>query len=580
MSSMSSTDWLPLVAVALATLAASATDLWKFKVYNVLTIPTLLAGLVVSTWLGGWGGLASSLLGAGLGFGLLVVFFAAGGRWGGGRQAPDGGRGLARALPDLSGLRRLGPVRRALCRWSWCWPGRGSLGLAVELIAARRALLEPGLLEAAGLDDRGRGPAARPSTAAGAVRRDDLPRASSRRWRGGAATSTGSGRPMIATAAASTAPVGPRARSRGDPMNVRTMIVGVLAVVCGLSAMVLVQAIRKPPSGPVIEKVPVVFAAADIKPGETIQEAMLEVREIPKTEVPEDAILKVADAVDRAAMTQLDKGDLLREKKLAEKGAGRGMAALIKTGMRAFTIQTPSFSSSLAGFLLPGNKVDVLLTVNSSGGAEDESGGASTTTLLQNVEILAVHTTVNTPTANKIDPDQARSVTLLVTPEDASLLDLGQNKGTLHLSLRNLKDTGSIKPKPTTLADLQLPRTTKPKPAVAVEPPAPPPARRRSCRPSSSPGAGARARSSSAVRTLRGTAAGEDVLTIIRPDVAGRRSPAVRPRQAAAPGPARTRRRVGRAAPLRARRRPAESIGRDRLGEDDPATGSDRIKGI
>ena len=174
-------------------------------------------------------------------------------------------------------------------------------------------------------------------------------------------------------------------------------------------------------------------------------------------------------------MSQLDKGDMLREKKLAEKGAGRGMAALIKTGMRAFTIQTPSFSSSLAGFLLPGNRVDVLLTANTLGGSEEETGGASTTTLLQNVEILAVHTNVITPTANKIDPELARSVTLLVSPEDASLLDLGQNKGTLHLSLRNLKDTGSIKPKPTTLADLGMPRFVKPKPVV-VEPPAPAPA--------------------------------------------------------------------------------------------------------
>ena len=298
-------------------------------------------------------------------------------------------------------------------------------------------------------------------------------------------------------------------------MNVRTMVVGALAVVCGLSAVVLVQALRRPPSGPVIERVGVVFAAADVKPGETIQEAMIEVRDIPKSEVPEDAILKAADVIDRAAMTQLDRGDMLREKKLAEKGAGRGMAALIKTGMRAFTIQTPSFSSSLAGFLLPGNKVDVLLTATAAGGSEDETGGASTTTLLQNVEILAVHTTVNAPTANKIDPDQARSVTLLVTPEDASLLDLGQNKGTLHLSLRNLKDTGSIKPKPTTLADLQMPsRPVKPK-AVVVEtppPPAPEPLPAFDLAPMPET-----VEIKLAVRTLRGTAAGQDVVTMVRP---------------------------------------------------------------
>jgi pilus assembly protein CpaB len=298
-------------------------------------------------------------------------------------------------------------------------------------------------------------------------------------------------------------------------MNARSLVVGVLAVVCGLSAMVLVQALRKPPSGPVIEKVSVVFAAADVKPGETMQEAMLETREIPKAEAPEDAILKIADAIERAAMTQIDKGDLLREKKLAEKGAGRGMAALIKNGMRAFTIQTPSFSSSLAGFLLPGNKVDVLLTVNSAGSSDEDSGGPSTTTLLQNVEILAVHTTVNAPTSNKIDPDQARSVTLLVTPDDASLLDLGQNKGTLHLSLRNLKDIGTVKPKPITLADLQIPRLLKPKPAQ-IEPPAPPPAPEVLPAfefPSMPENEEVKIR----VRTLRGTNHSEDVLTIVRP---------------------------------------------------------------
>ena len=79
-------------------------------------------------------------------------------------------------------------------------------------------------------------------------------------------------------------------------MNIRTLIVGVLAVVCGLSAMFLVQAMRRPPIGPVIERVPVLFAIADIKPGESIDPSMVEVREIPKEEAPEDAIHKPSDA--------------------------------------------------------------------------------------------------------------------------------------------------------------------------------------------------------------------------------------------------------------------------------------------
>jgi Flp pilus assembly protein protease CpaA len=141
--SMSRTDLLPLVVVGLATLAASATDLWKFKVYNALTIPLLLAGLCVSTALGGWGGLASSLMGAGLGFGLLVVFYAVGGV----------GAGDVKLLTAVGAW--LGPyltfqifVAAALFQGLYAVilliSQYGLSGLAIELIAAKDRLLSPG----------------------------------------------------------------------------------------------------------------------------------------------------------------------------------------------------------------------------------------------------------------------------------------------------------------------------------------------------------------------------------------------------------------------------------------------------
>lgn len=65
-----------LVVVAVVAIVAATTDLWKFKVYNVLTLPALVAGVLVSPFNGG---LQASLLGAAVGFGLLVVFFAVGG---------------------------------------------------------------------------------------------------------------------------------------------------------------------------------------------------------------------------------------------------------------------------------------------------------------------------------------------------------------------------------------------------------------------------------------------------------------------------------------------------------------------
>ena len=76
---MPRTDLVLLIIVALAIIAASVTDIWKFKVYNALTFPLLFLGLLVSTYLGGWQGLESSVLGAGLGFLFLFFLFALGG---------------------------------------------------------------------------------------------------------------------------------------------------------------------------------------------------------------------------------------------------------------------------------------------------------------------------------------------------------------------------------------------------------------------------------------------------------------------------------------------------------------------
>jgi pilus assembly protein CpaB len=120
--------------------------------------------------------------------------------------------------------------------------------------------------------------------------------------------------------------------------------------------------------------------------------------------------------------------------------------------MRACTITT-NVSSSVAGFILPGNHVDVLLSM--TGDADKEAtGGATTTTLLQNVEILATDQNIEAPAAN-VAPN-LRSVTLLVTPDQAAKLQLGQTKGQLHLTLRNPGDADPATTRPATARDIQF----------------------------------------------------------------------------------------------------------------------------
>lgn len=266
-------------------------------------------------------------------------------------------------------------------------------------------------------------------------------------------------------------------------MRLRTVLIVVFAVVFGLAAAVGVYLVERPPQpeGPVIEMVPVLVAKMNVPRGHSLTADLIAQKKWPKDVVPEGALSEVQSAVDRTAIVPIASGEPLLDGKLAPRGAGRGLAAIIPPGMRAYTIQTPNIATGVAGFILPGNKVDVLLTVTNAS-FDDPTGGGSTVTLLQNVEILAVDQRITAPEENKMDPKELRSITLMVTPAGAAKLDLGQNKGTLHLALRNPEDQETGEVEPATLAGLRIggaeegggPHVVK-KPEPVVEAPLPPP---------------------------------------------------------------------------------------------------------
>jgi len=201
--------------------------------------------------------------------------------------------------------------------------------------------------------------------------------------------------------------------------------------------------------------VPVVVAAADIPRGKLLSAQDLALRDWPQELSPPGALSTVDAAVERVAVGQMVQGEPILEAKLAPKNAGRGLAALIPDGMRAYTIQTSRVASNVAGFILPGNKVDVLLNLKGTTRGEDRTGGGSTTTLLQAVEVLAVDQRLEAPEENKVDPKQQSSVTLLVTPDQAAKLDLGQNMGILTLSLRNPDDKAAAETEPATITQIR-----------------------------------------------------------------------------------------------------------------------------
>jgi pilus assembly protein CpaB len=311
-------------------------------------------------------------------------------------------------------------------------------------------------------------------------------------------------------------------------MSIRTVSVIVLAIVCGLCAAVGINFVLAKPGGtaaPPPETMGVLVAKIEIPRGKMVTADALELKQWPKDLVPVGVMVNPLAAKDRAALQTMLPGEPLFESKLAAKGAVGGMANLIPSGKRAYTIQTKTVASNVAGFVLPGNLVDVLLTFR--GNPNDETGGGSTTTLLQSVEVMAVGGKIETIDSTLgVGSEDVSSVTLLVTPDEVGRLDLGQGLGMLSLSLRNPNDKGETHTDPATIKDIRFmgmkpaevvapvaPASTPT--AVAVAPPVPEPAKEVVPVQPAKPKA---VLVSSSIKTLRGQRWGEVTVTEVKPE--------------------------------------------------------------
>jgi pilus assembly protein CpaB len=104
--------------------------------------------------------------------------------------------------------------------------------------------------------------------------------------------------------------------------------------------------------------------------------------------------------------------------------------------MRATAVKTNEVLN-IAGFIFPGSRVDVLVTLH----GENNSGGTMTRTVLQNVQVLSTGTKMDPDPNGK--PENVTIITLLVTPEESEKLALAENQGTIQFVLRNGGDSAS-----------------------------------------------------------------------------------------------------------------------------------------
>lgn len=238
-------------------------------------------------------------------------------------------------------------------------------------------------------------------------------------------------------------------------MSVRSVLIIALGIASGTFAVVGGRLWGpKPSTGkmPEVKTVPVVVVKEPMGLGFTIKPELVEVKQWPVELVPPGAITDITKAEGRVSLTSLAPGEVLLEAKLAADGVRRGAGGMVRPGMRAYTILATSAAASVAGLILPGDQVDVIMSLETS--PNDPAGGGSSYTLLQNVEILAVNQRLDSPADDRPEA-KLSSVTLLVTQQQASLLGLAQRSGNLSLSLRNPEDLSIQEIEPISLAAIK-----------------------------------------------------------------------------------------------------------------------------
>jgi pilus assembly protein CpaB len=183
---------------------------------------------------------------------------------------------------------------------------------------------------------------------------------------------------------------------------------------------------------------------------------------------PKAAVLNPADAIGRGVVATIYEGEPILDGRLALRGAGAGLAATIPVGMRAVAVHVNDVVS-VAGFVVPGMRVDILIAGNPP--LAPVSLGTQTKTLLQNIEVLSAGQNIQKDTEGK--PAIVQVVNLLVSPTQAEILSLASNETRIQLILRNPLDTDTVKTPGTAIANLFSGNTglpQAPRPSISTRP--------------------------------------------------------------------------------------------------------------
>ena len=192
----------------------------------------------------------------------------------------------------------------------------------------------------------------------------------------------------------------------------------------------------------------IVVAAAPLRFGAEVTAANLREIPWPQGTVPKGAYAHVSDLLaekaKRFVLSAMEDNEPVLATKITGPGQRANLAALLEEGMKAITVRVDDIVG-VAGFVLPGDRVDVLLT------RQIEKENATADVVLQNLKVLATDQVTDDRVST---PSVSRSVTLEVATAQAQRLILAQNVGNLTLVLRPTGETANSPNRRVTTADL------------------------------------------------------------------------------------------------------------------------------
>lgn len=183
----------------------------------------------------------------------------------------------------------------------------------------------------------------------------------------------------------------------------------------------------------------VVAAAMSIPFATKVEERHLKLVEMPEGLTPDGFFKSIDEVIGKVSTTNISRGEILVTERFRTHTTGSTLAALVNPNMRAVTVRVDDVIG-VAGFLLPGNTVDILAS------RRNGQNRAITETILKNIKVLAVD---QTAAAESNEPVIVRAVTLEMLPRQAEILFQARTEGKIQLTLRNpLEAEPEVKPPP------------------------------------------------------------------------------------------------------------------------------------